>query len=114
MPECIFCGMAEKKIPSKMIFEDENIFAIEDINPKAALHALIIPRKHIPTTLDLTAEDDALVGQMFRTANKIADERGFAGTGFRLVMNTNSDAGQGIFHIHLHLLAGRRMRWPPG
>lgn len=97
-----------------MIYEDEQIFAIEDINPQAALHALIIPRKHIPTTLDLTAEDDALVGRLFRIATKIADDRGFANKGFRLVMNTNSDAGQGIFHIHLHLLAGRRMHWPPG
>ncbi len=113
-PECLFCRMAEKRIPSRIIFEDEKVFAVEDINPQAALHALIIPRKHIPTTLDLTPEDDALIGRLFRTANTIAEQKGFAARGFRLVVNTNSDAGQAIFYVHLHLLAGRRMHWPPG
>ena len=96
------------------MYEDDNLLAIEDINPQAPLHVLVIPRKHIPTTLDLTDEDNALVGKLFQTANRIAQDRGVSKKGFRLVMNTNPDAGQSVYHIHLHLLGGRRMHWPPG
>lgn len=114
MSDCIFCKIAEKKIPSKIVYEDASILAFEDINPQAPAHVLVIPRKHIPTTLDIKEEDYVIIGQLFRVANKIAEERGVAKRGFRLVMNTNPEAGQSVYHIHLHLLGGRQMHWPPG
>ncbi|MBI4686370.1 MAG: histidine triad nucleotide-binding protein [Nitrospirae bacterium] len=112
--DCIFCKIIDKKIPSKMVYEDESVYAFEDIHPQAPIHILIVPKKHIDTILEAKAEDNELVGQMFQTANKIADERGVAQRGFRLVLNCNSEAGQSVYHIHLHLLAGRAMHWPPG
>jgi histidine triad (HIT) family protein len=114
MSDCLFCKIAEKKIPSKIAYEDAGILAFEDINPQAPVHVLIIPRKHTPTTLDMKGEDYALIGQLFRVANEIAEKKGVAKRGFRLVMNTNPEAGQSVYHIHLHLLGGRQMRWPPG
>jgi histidine triad (HIT) family protein len=114
MSDCLFCKLAEKRISSRVVYEDESVIAFEDNNPQAPVHVLVIPRKHIPTTLDIKEEDHALIGQMFRTANRIAEDRGIAKQGFRLVMNTNPEAGQSVYHIHLHLLGGRRMRWPPG
>ena len=101
-------------MPSAIVYEDENIIAFEDINPQAPVHVLVIPRKHIPTTLDIKEEDYFLIGRMLQTARRIAEDRGIAHRGFRLVMNTNPDAGQSVYHIHLHLLGGRRMHWPPG
>lgn len=111
---CIFCAIAEKKISSKIVYEDDRVCAFEDINPQAPVHILIIPRKHISTVLEMSPDDDVLVGHMFQVANVLARERGFAEKGFRLVMNCNREAGQTVFHIHLHLLAGRIMHWPPG
>ena len=111
---CLFCSVAEKKIPSKIVYEDDHVLAFEDINPQAPVHILIIPRKHISTVLEATPEDNSLLGHMLQTANLIAKEMGFAEDGFRLVMNCNHEAGQTVFHIHLHLLAGRIMHWPPG
>jgi histidine triad (HIT) family protein len=111
---CIFCSIAEKKVPSAKVYEDDEVFAFEDVNPQAPIHILVIPKKHIATSLELAPEDHALVGRMFQTANTIARDRGIAERGFRLVMNCNSEAGQTVFHIHLHLLAGRPMHWPPG
>jgi histidine triad (HIT) family protein len=111
---CIFCDIAEKKRPAKIICEDELIMAFEDINPQAPVHALIIPKKHIPTSLDIKEEDNALIGHLFHVANKIANDKGIAGRGFRLVINCNREAGQAVFHVHLHLLGGRVMYWPPG
>ena len=111
---CLFCKILNKKIPSKIVYEDERVFAFEDINPQAPIHILIIPKKHISTTLDITHEDNELIGDLFRAANKIAKDRGVAERGFRLVLNCNSESGQTIYHIHLHLLAGRVMHWPPG
>lgn len=97
-----------------MVHQDEHLVVIEDLNPVAPLHLLLIPRKHIISTLDLLPGDDALIGHLHRVAAKIATERGVAASGFRLVTNTNADAGQSVFHIHFHLLAGRSMTWPPG
>lgn len=97
-----------------MVHQDEQLVVIEDLNPVAPLHLLLIPRKHIISTLDLLPGDDALIGHLHRVAAKIATERGVAASGFRLVTNTNADAGQSVFHIHFHLLAGRSMTWPPG
>ena len=114
MSDCLFCKIAEKKILSKIAYEDEGVLAFEDINPQAPVHLLIIPRKHIPTTLDIKEEDYALIGRLFRVASEIAEKKGVAKRGFRLVMNTNPEAGQSMYHIHLHLLGGRQMRWPPG
>ena len=96
------------------MYEDERVLAFNDINPQAPLHALVIPKRHIPTVNDVTAEDAALVGEMIRAAAAIAREKGYADRGFRTVFNTNADAGQTVFHIHLHVLAGRGLSWPPG
>lgn len=111
---CLFCKIINKKIPSKIVYEDERVFAFEDINPQAPVHILIIPKKHISTTLDITHEDNELIGHLFQAANKIAKDRGVAERGFRLVMNCNPESGQTVYHIHIHLLAGRVMHWPPG
>lgn len=111
---CIFCKIIAGDIPAKIVHQDEKLVVIEDINPAAPLHLLLIPRKHIVNTLDLIPEDDLLIGHLHRVAAEIATERGFAESGFRLVINNNGDAGQSVFHIHFHLLAGRSLVWPPG
>ena len=111
---CLFCKIVEKKIPSKIVYEDEHVLAFEDINPQAPVHILVIPKKHISTALDISREDNELIGCLFQAANKIAEDRGVAKRGFRLVMNCNPESGQTVFHIHLHILGGRQMHWPPG
>lgn len=111
---CLFCKIVAGEIPAKIVYQDEQLITIEDINPAAPLHLLLIPKKHIVSTLELQPEDDALIGHLYRVAAKIATERGVAESGFRIVANTNADAGQTVFHIHFHLLAGRSMQWPPG
>jgi len=111
---CIFCKIISKNISSKIVYEDDRIFAFEDIHPQAPIHVLIVPKKHMSTTLDITPEDNELIGHFFQIANKIAKDRDVAKRGFRLVMNCNHEAGQSVYHIHLHLLAGRIMHWPPG
>ena len=111
---CLFCKIAAGEIPAKRVHEDEELVAFEDIKAEAPVHILIIPKRHISTLNDLQAGDDALVGSMFRRAALIAKERGVDAAGYRTVFNCNSDAGQTVFHIHLHLLAGRRLTWPPG
>lgn len=112
--ECIFCKIALRKYPAKIIYEDDFSLAFEDINPQAPVHTLVIPKKHISTNLDLKEEDNVLIGHLFQVANKIARDKNIAERGFRLVMNCNPESGQTIFHIHLHILGGRRMYWPPG
>ncbi len=112
--ECIFCRIAEKKLPSKILYEDQISLAFEDINPQAPVHVLVIPKKHISTVLELKKEDQELIGHLFLVASRIATEKGIAERGFRLVLNCNREAGQTVFHIHLHLLGGRPMHWPPG
>jgi len=111
---CIFCKIVAGEIPAKTVYQDELVVVIEDINPAAPLHLLLIPRKHIANLLDLTESDDALIGHLHRVSAQIARERGVAEDGFRVVTNTNSAAGQSVFHIHFHLLAGRDLQWPPG
>jgi len=111
---CLFCKIACGEIPARIVHQDELIVVIEDIHPVAPLHLLLIPRKHIVNTLDLLPEDDALIGHLHRVAAMLAHERGVAESGFRLVTNTNAAAGQSVFHIHFHLLAGRSLTWPPG
>ncbi len=112
--DCIFCKIAQKEIPSKIVYEDDQVVAFEDINPQAPVHILIIPRKHIHNNLAISEEDASLIGHLFLIANKIASEKGIAERGFRTVMNCNAEAGQTVFHVHLHLLGGRPMKWPPG
>jgi histidine triad (HIT) family protein len=114
MPPCLFCKIAAGEIPATIVHEDDTLVAFADLNPQAPLHVLVIPRRHISTLNDLTGGDDALVGSMQRAAAAIANAHGYGERGFRTVMNCNADAGQTVFHIHLHLLAGRGLTWPPG
>lgn len=114
MTDCLFCRIVSKKIPAKIIYEDERVLAFEDINPQAPVHSLLIPKKHISTTLDIKDETNELIGHLFQTAGKIAKEKGVAESGFRLVVNTNPEAGQTVYHLHIHILGGRHMHWPPG
>ena len=111
---CLFCKIVAGEIPSKRVHEDDELLAFEDIKPEAPLHVLVIPKRHIATLNDVQAADDQLMGSMLRRAALIAKERGYDAAGYRTVVNTNSQAGQTVFHIHLHLLAGRRLAWPPG
>lgn len=111
---CLFCRIVAGEIASARVYEDDQLVAFSDIRPEAPLHVLIVPREHIATLNELKPEHDGLMGAMMRRAALIAAEKGFDGTGYRTVLNTNSQAGQTVFHIHLHLLAGRPMSWPPG
>jgi len=111
---CLFCDIAAGKIPSQLVYEDNDIVAFHDIAPKAPTHILCIPRKHISTLNDLEEEDTTLSGKLLLTANKLAKQLGFAEAGYRVVMNCNGHGGQTVFHIHLHLLGGRSLGWPPG
>ena len=111
---CIFCDIIQKRIPAKVIYEDDHALAFEDIRPQAPVHALVIPKKHISTNLDLQENDNNLIGHLFQVANNLARDKGIAERGFRLVMNCNPEAGQTVFHIHLHIIGGRPMYWPPG
>jgi histidine triad (HIT) family protein len=106
--------MANKEIPATFVYEDEEMFVLNDINPQAPLHALVIPKRHIATLNALSGEDEALIGAMVRRAAAVAAERGYAERGFRTVFNTNAESGQSVFHIHLHVLGGRSLTWPPG
>ena len=112
--DCLFCRIAAGEIPASLVHQDEEMIAFKDINPQAPLHVLIVPRRHIPTLNDLSPADDGLVGSMMRRAAAIATEHGYAERGYRTVFNCNQAAGQTVFHIHLHLLAGRGLGWPPG
>ncbi|PLX80045.1 MAG: histidine triad nucleotide-binding protein [Desulfuromonas sp.] len=112
--DCLFCKIAAGDIPAKMVYEDEKLVVFRDINPQAPQHLLIVPRKHIRTTVDLTTADNELVGHIHQVAGKLAHDLGFADNGFRLVNNCNADGGQVVWHIHFHLLGGREMGWPPG
>ena len=111
---CLFCKIAAGEIPATLVYQDDTLVAFRDINPQAPLHVLVIPRRHVATLNDLGEGDDALVGSMQRAAAAIAKEHGYSERGFRTVMNCNADAGQTVFHIHLHLLGGRGLQWPPG
>lgn len=114
MSQCLFCRIAAGEIPANILYSDEDVLAFRDINPQAPLHALVIPRKHIATINDLQADDATLVGKLFLVAKQVAKEAGYAEDGYRVVMNCGLDAGQTVFHIHLHVLAGRALSWPPG
>ncbi|MEK9627437.1 MAG: histidine triad nucleotide-binding protein [Nitrospinota bacterium] len=112
--DCLFCKISEGSIPSEKVYESDTLFAINDINPQAPTHILIIPRAHYSTLLDIQESDHALMGSVISVANKLAKERGLDKSGYRLVVNCGAGAGQSVFHIHFHLLGGRPLNWPPG
>jgi histidine triad (HIT) family protein len=114
MDTCLFCKIIRREIPAKFVYEDDDMVAFEDIKPEAPTHVLIVPKRHIESLTVLEPDDDRTVGALVRRAAAIAKDRGIAAGGFRTVFNTNRDAGQTVFHIHLHLIGGRRMTWPPG
>jgi histidine triad (HIT) family protein len=114
MENCIFCKIINKEISSKIVYEDENILAFEDINPQAPIHILIIPKEHFASLNDIPENKAEILGYILSKAQNIATQKGIAQQGYRIVLNTAKDAGQDVFHIHFHLLAGRKMNWPPG
>ena len=114
MENCIFCKIIRGEIPAKKVFEDEQLLVIEDVAPKAPLHLLFLPKRHFVNCLDMSGDDEGVVGHAFRKAGEIARQKGVADSGFRLVQNNGAGSGQSVFHIHFHLLAGREFAWPPG
>lgn len=114
MPDCIFCKIAAKQIPAKIAFENIQLLAFHDIHPMAPVHLQIIPKRHIARVSELDKENVEILGQLVLTANKLAVDMGIAEPGYRLVINCNPAAGQSVYHLHLHLLGGRSMSWPPG
>ena len=112
--DCLFCKIIAGQIPAAKVYEDDRLVAFADINPQAPMHLLVVPREHIPTLNDLDPAHDALIGEMLRRATALAASRGYSVSGFRTVFNCNADAGQTVFHIHLHVLGGRKFTWPPG
>jgi len=111
---CLFCRIATRELPGKIVYEDDQSVAFEDIHPKAPVHILIIPRRHLPTLLEAGQADDRLLGHLLLVANQIARQKGIAERGFRLVLNCNDEGGQAVYHLHLHLLGGRVQRWQTG
>ncbi len=114
MADCIFCKIAAKEIPAKLAYEDKEVIAFHDINPQAPVHLQIIPKCHIARVSELTSDTIYLLGKMVLKANQLAKELAIAEPGYRLVVNCNPGAGQSVYHLHLHLLGGRPLRWPPG
>ena len=112
--DCLFCKIAAGEIPAELVYESDDVVAFRDINPQAPTHVLVIPRTHIATIKDIEEDHRALVGSLYSAARQIAAEEGIAEAGYRAVMNCNEGAGQSVFHIHLHVLGGRPMSWPPG
>jgi histidine triad (HIT) family protein len=114
MADCLFCRIVSKEIPAKIVHEDAEVLAFEDLQPQAPTHLLVIPKKHIATLNDVEPADEETLGKLFTAAARLARERGFADRGWRAVVNVNEDAHQLVFHVHLHVLAGRAFQWPPG
>jgi histidine triad (HIT) family protein len=114
MEDCIFCKIVNKDIPAKAVYEDEAIIAFDDINPKAPVHVLLIPKKHYASLNEIPEDGKDLLGQILLKARHIAQMKGIKKSGYRIVLNTARDSGQEVFHIHFHVLGGRRMTWPPG
>jgi histidine triad (HIT) family protein len=112
--DCLFCKIINREIPASIVYEDDRVLAFNDINPQASTHVLVVPKQHVESLNALEPEHDAIVGEVVRRAAAIARDRGISAGGFRTVFNTNRDAGQTVFHIHLHLIGGRPLAWPPG
>ena len=114
MDDCLFCKIAAKQIPAKIVYEDERLLAFDDIRPQAPIHTLIIPKEHFSSLNDVPEDRSGLLSAILIAGRKIAADKGVAASGYRIVLNTARDSGQEVFHIHFHLLGGRRMTWPPG
>ena len=114
MENCLFCKIANGGIPANIVYQDENVVAFVDINPQAPKHILLIPRQHIASITDLTLDDRPMLAQIFTTAQKLAHEMRIDESGYRIVSNVGPDSGQSVFHLHFHLLGGRKFSWPPG
>lgn len=114
MSECLFCKIVEKKIPAKLVHEDEDTLAFDDVHPQAPIHTLVIPKRHVGSVQDLGEADQTLLARLLLTCRKVANNKGLAGSGFRLVANTGREGGQTVFHLHFHVMGGRQMGWPPG
>ena len=111
---CLFCRIARRELPAKILFEDERVLAFEDMRPQAPVHVLVIPKAHFASLNDAPEGSDALLGELLLAARRAARDKGIAETGYRVVLNTGRDSGQEILHIHFHVLGGRRLHWPPG
>jgi len=111
---CLFCRIIARQAPAKIVYEDDRAVAIEDLHPQAPVHLLVLPRKHLPSLQEATAEDEAMLGHLLTVAAQLAHARGLGTRGYRTVVNTGASAGQSVFHVHLHVLGGRVFRWPPG
>jgi histidine triad (HIT) family protein len=114
MTDCLFCKIIAGEIPGQIVYQDDRLVAFKDVNPQAPMHVLIVPRRHIASLNELSHGDDPLVGELIRRAAALAKEHGHAERGYRTVFNCNADAGQSVFHLHLHVLGGRTFSWPPG
>ena len=114
MTECLFCKIVAGEIPSTIVYQDSDVVAFRDVNPQAPVHVLVVPRKHIPGFDEVPPEDEALVGHLGRIAARVAEMEGVAESGFRCVVNRGPDAQQSVPHLHMHVIGGRRMEWPPG
>lgn len=114
MPDCIFCKIISREIPSEILYEDDKALAFKEIKPVAPHHFLVVPKEHIPTINDIGASDLETAGHLLEVASKVCEKLGVAESGYRIVANVNSDAGQEVFHVHLHVIAGKKLGWPPG
>lgn len=114
MSDCLFCKIGSGQIPAKVILQDDEVLAFDDINPQAPVHALVIPKRHVPALNDAGAGDPSLLGRLLETAALVARKKGIAESGYRVVVNQGRDGGQTVFHLHLHVMGGRHMTWPPG
>jgi histidine triad (HIT) family protein len=112
--DCLFCRIRDRAIPSKIVFEDDQVLAFRDVAPQAPHHMLVIPKRHMTSLKDATPADAALIGHIHLVARSLAEKEGFADQGYRIVVNTGADGGQSVFHLHFHILGGRHMQWPPG
>jgi len=114
MSDCLFCKIATGVLPTSFVYEDEHVVAFNDIDPKAPVHVVIIPRQHVTTVTDLASDPEGIMSKLTHAANQAAKDKGIDVSGYRLVVNSGGDGGQSVFHLHMHLLGGRRMSWPPG
>ncbi|NGZ10618.1 MAG: histidine triad nucleotide-binding protein [Nitrospira sp. LK70] len=114
MSDCLFCRVVVKTIPAKIVYEDDQTLAFDDIHPQAPVHTLVIPKRHVASIQDMGESDQALLAQLLLTCRKVANDKGLADSGFRLVANTGRNGGQTVFHLHFHVMGGRHMAWPPG
>ncbi|MGQ9471186.1 MAG: histidine triad nucleotide-binding protein [Candidatus Aminicenantales bacterium] len=112
--DCLFCRLRDRKLPVDVVYEDEEVLGFKDINPKAPVHILVIPKEHFASLNEVPAGKEILLGRLLRAAVKIGKEKGLTRTGYRIVINTGPDSGQAVYHLHVHLLGGRRLSWPPG